>query len=501
MSKRVDRAVILGAGSAGYLAAVALRRRLPEVRVSLIHSPRIPIIGVGESTTAFFPTYLHTELGLDRTQFYRDVRPSWKMGVQFDWCEPRDSHFYYSFDRVMDFKSLHLRKMNAYYCLDDRQDCAHFWALMDRKLSPCLRVPGGFYVQDFIGYHIENRKFVAYLKNKAIELGVEIISGDVVEVPLEENGDVACLVLDDGRRLTADLFVDCSGFASLLVGKTLGDPYTSYAKALFCDSAIVGSWKREDQILPYTRSETMDNGWCWQIEFDDHVTRGYVFSSQACSTDQAMRELKTKNPRLPDDLRVVKFPSGRYENFWRNNVVAIGNASGFVEPLEATALHLIAEQLQHLCGALNESNRFVVPEAREARCRSIRRHWDEIHDFLALHYKFNRRLDTPFWRHCRNDTPLGTVQPLVDFYQRVGPSEACSDLVPKQSIFQLNGYLMLLIGLDVPTDYRNDFSPQDQANWRSYRNQVLAEIAPALTVRDGLNLVHDPRWRWPTTGV
>src|SRR5262249_61442318 len=142
------------------------------------------------------------------------------------------------------------------------------------------------------------------------------------------------------------------------------------------DPAIVGSWARDDAILPYTCSETLDHGWCWQIEFDDHVTRGYVFSSQACSTDQAMRELRTKNPRLPDDLRAVKFPSGRYESFWRNNVVAIGNSSGFVEPLEATALHLIGWQLLRVCAALNDTNRFVVPAAQAAGSRLFPQHLD-----------------------------------------------------------------------------------------------------------------------------
>src|SRR5262249_51554006 len=143
----------------------------------------------------------------------------------------------------------------------------------------------------------------------------------------------------------------------------------------------------------------------------------------------------------------------------------------------------------------------VVPAAQAASSRLFRQHWDEVRDFLALHYKFNRRGDTPFWTHCRNDTPLGTMQPLVDFYQRVGPSEGCVDFIPGQSMFRYNGYMMILIGLRVPTDYRNDFAPQELADWQSYRSQVAAEIAPALTSRDALKLVHDPRWRWPTKGV
>lgn len=501
MPSPVQRAVVLGAGSAGFLAAVAMRRLVPEVSVAVVHSPNISVIGVGESTTAFLPKFLHDILGLDRKQFFKDVRPSWKMGVRFLWGDPRDSHFYFSFDRVMDFQSHRLRKMNAYYCMEDWHDCAHFWALMDRDLSPCqLDSSGGYQVQPGIGYHIENVKFLAYLKRKAAELGVEIISGDVVDVPRTDAGDVAHLQLGDGRKVEADLFVDCSGFASILLGKAMGERYVSYASSLFCDSAVVGSWPRDGRILPYTISESMDHGWCWRIEFDDHVTRGYVFSSQSCSADEAMAEARRKNPEL-GDMREVKFRSGRYENFWRNNVVAIGNASGFVEPLEATALHLIALQIQSVCESLRDRNFQVLPETQAIENRVFRQHWDEVRDFLAMHYKFNKKQDTPFWRHCRADTPLGTIQPVVDLYERAGPVRACGTLIPKESMFQYNGYMMLLIGLRAPTQFQNDFTPQELADWQSYRQQVRHEIRGALPVRGALDLVQGPGWRWPTQGV
>ena len=178
--------------------------------------------------------------------------------------------------------------------------------------------------------------------------------------------------LEDGRILEADLFLDCSGFKSLLLKETLHEKYVSYADSLFCDRAVVGSFPRKGLIPPYTTAETMENGWCWKIEFEDHVTRGYVFSSGFCGEDEAGKELLAKNPELGDDLRTVGFPSGRYENFWSHNVVAIGNASGFVEPLEATAIHLIATQLQLLVQGLKDSGRRLVPAMGNLQNRRYR---------------------------------------------------------------------------------------------------------------------------------
>ncbi len=490
MNPQVKTVCIVGAGSAGFLAAVTIKRLLPRLKVTIVYSPNVPVIGVGESTIDFFARFLHQHLQLERQRFFREVEPSWKLGVRLQWGPPDRSHFNYSFDRVLYSRPEPLRKRTAYYCLDDLQDAGPLSALMDRSLSPVLLSADGRHrLLPGAAYHLENKKFLAYLKRLAAELGVEFVEADVADVLCNEAGYVSELCLEDGQRLAADLFVDCSGFRSLILGKKLGVRYVSYADALFCDTAVIGSFQRTGDIAPYTTAETMDHGWCWKIEFRDRVTRGYVYSSHFCDQDDAVRELKTKNPKLGDDLRLVKFPSGRYENYWVKNVVAIGNASGFVEPLEATALHLIAVQLLSLCGALQDSDFYLDPRAQDLENLQFRRVWDDVRDFLAVHYKFNERLNTPFWQHCRRETQLGEAQALVEAYEALGPHRSCEVYVPRESIFAYDGYLAMFLGMRVATRYESRLTDEDHRDWKRYQESIRSGIANAAAVRESLEIV------------
>ncbi|MFP6611962.1 MAG: tryptophan halogenase family protein [Pirellulales bacterium] len=501
IGESIKSVCILGGGSAGFLSAVALRRLLPGLDVTLVHSPNVPVIGVGESTTAYLPVFLHERLGLDVTEFYTQVVPSWKLGIRFHWGAPEDSHFNYAFEFSMNQEGPPLRKRSSYYCLEDWYDAGPFSAAMDRALSPCQFDGSQFTIRPGFGYHLQNQRFIAYLHGKAEQLGTNIISADMVDVALRDDGSVNSIRLADGRDISADLFIDASGFRSLLLGQRLGEPFLSYDNAIFCDSAVVGYWQRDDVVLPYTTVDTMENGWCWRIDFLDEVSRGYVFCSQFCDPPAAMDEMKRNNPLLGDDLQLIKFRTGRYENFWSRNVVAIGNSSGFVEPLEATALHMLAAQLDMLCGSLADSNLRISPQLVAVMNGNFREKWDDIRDCLALHYRYNRRLDTPFWRHCRQNSELGNAQPLVDFYQVAGPTIACSNFIPDSSIFGYNGYMNLLIQQRISTEYRNDFSPADLAVWDEYRNTIRAELAHTLPARQALKMLLDPNFRWPTPGV
>jgi tryptophan halogenase len=266
----------------------------------------------------------------------------------------------------------------------------------------------------------------------------------------------------------------------------LGEPFESFSDSLFCDRAIVGQWPRSDTILPYTTAETMDHGWCWRIDFPDHVTRGYVYSSRFCTDDDATREFQRKNPAVRINPRVIPFRSGRYENFWVHNVVALGNSSGFVEPLEATALHVLVEQARLVCRVLSESDRRINPSLRLAANRRFRLLWDEVRDFLAIHYRFNRKLDTPFWQHCREHTNLGGAQPFVEMYQQAGPSTMCATVMPGGHIFGYDGFMALLVGQRVPTLYRTELSDDDLQRWKLYRDEIQRSISRAIPVREAL---------------
>lgn len=491
MNKRIEKVVIVGGGSAGFLAALTFRHRLPQIPVAVIYSPEIPVIGVGESTTRAVPVFLHRDLKLDRDEFFRQVQPSWKLGLRLEWGDPADTHFNYPFDLGFDERPPGLTRPMAYCMLAEPSDCSLFSALMDRRKAPCVLQDGHYRIDQRTAYHVKNEAFVAYLQMKAQQAGAETIEATVVDVKWNEAGDVESLRLGDGREVAGDFFIDSTGFRSLLLGQTLGEKYVGYDDTLFCDAAVIGSWQRDDEVRPYTTAETMDHGWCWRIDFLDVVTRGYVFSTAFCTDDEAMREMKQKNPALGDDLRLIRFPRGRYENFWVGNVAAVGNASGFVEPLEATALHLIVEQVHFLTLALSDAGCHVVPAMRDVENDRFRRLWDDVRDFLAVHYRFNRWLDTPFWRHCREATKLGGAAPLVEYFQQAGPSGLCNSLLDPTSIFRYHGYLIMLIGQRVATAAPRELAADQRQLWDAHREQIRNNVAPALPMREALQRVYD----------
>ncbi|MDZ4730182.1 MAG: tryptophan halogenase family protein [Xanthomonadales bacterium] len=497
MSTPLKSVVILGGGSAGFLSALTFKAVLPHLEVTVLHSSGIPVIGVGESTTRALPNFLHNTLGLDRSSFYREVRPIWKVGQRLDWGAKDRSHFNYPFDGFLTNKRPELRMVNMHYCLHDMSDAGLCYSQMDQLRSPVfVDSSGRVTMRERFGYHIENKRFLGFLERTAAKRGIHIIDGQVQEVMRAENGDIAALSLKHGSTVAADLYVDCSGFRSLLLGETLGVKRVSYGDNLFVDSAAVGSWKRDTPIIPYTKANTMEHGWCWNIEFTEHITRGYVFSSQFCSDEEAIRELKAKNPKLGDDIRIIRFPSGRFENFWVRNVIAIGNSSGFVEPLEATALQLIVEQLRFVTKALQDSEGDPPQAMIDFENYRYRERWDDVRDFLALHYRYNHQSDSPFWQHCRAETKLGKAQEFVDYYVKAGPSILSLGMFGERSIFGYDGYMNMLLGMKVPTERPPKLSDADIAGWKKHQGEIRQWAGSALTAEKALELVHSPGFNW-----
>ena len=496
--KEIKTICVVGGGSAGSLSALTLKRLLPGRRILSVSAPDIPVIGVGESTTAYLPLFLHRQLALDRARFYKEVQPSWKLGIRFVWGPPEVSHFNYPFSFELSDRVGNLRKRSAYYYRELGGSAGILSSLMDRDKSPIIKDKGLYQTIDMpFGYHIDNKRFLKYLETMGAEVGVEAIKGRILDTRKDAAGNITALLLEDDRRIAADLFVDCSGFGSLLLRKAMGERQVSYSQVLRCDTAIVGEIPRTGAIRPYTTAETMENGWCWQIELPDRVTVGYVHSSDFCSLDQARDELKRKHPGVSDDLRTVRFPSGRSGNFWCKNVIGIGNASGFVEPLEATALHLICEQLVMVCAALLDSDYRIEPAAVADANSRFRQSWDAVRDFLAAHYKFNTRSDSAFWRLCRAETDLGQAEEVVQLYQELGPHSATKNAVVADTLVQFEGYLALLMGQRVPTKSRSLFDAGDRKDWKDLQARYKAVSAKAVPLREALGVVVRPGWKWP----
>jgi tryptophan halogenase len=494
----VRNVIVVGGGSAGFLAAITLKARLRNLSVIVIRSKDIGIIGVGEGSTIVLTSHLHGYLGIDHAEFFRLAEPQWKLGIKFLWG--RRPFFHYSFDAQFDAQYPSLAKNAAYYfgpgALAHTGPAA---ALMTHDRVFLRRRDGSPVITRSLAYHLENEKFVHFLERYAARLGVQIWDETIREVARDDRG-VRELRLESGRNVSADLYIDASGFRSLLLGKTLQEPFVSFKDSLFCDHAVVGGWQRgaDEPIKPYTTAETMDAGWCWQIEHEHRINRGYVYSSPFISDEAAEAEFRAKNPKV-GPTRIVKFVSGRYERSWVGNVVAVGNASGFVEPLESTSLSFIASESIWLTEALRDADMEVRPSVVQLFNKRVGRGWDVIRQFLALHYRFNGRLDTPFWCECREKTDVCGAAEIVDYYRENGPGTLWSkQLLSHDDQFQMEGYLAMLVGQEVPYHASHRITDAERQAWAQYERRFEAQARAGFTVAEALALVRSPQWRWPT---
>lgn len=484
-SRQIKKIVVLGGGTAGFLSALALNRSLAEIEVVLVRSTKMGVIGVGEGTIPSVVHFLHQFLEIDTFDLYKKVSASPKLGIRYLWG--KRPYFNYTFSGQLVSPHRQMRRPRGYYC-DEAFDFADLNAALMNNDHVCMRFPDGAPRHNpNVAYHLENKSFVAYLESMAVREGIEMIDDKVDDVICDESG-VQTLLLESGQQLHGDFFIDCSGFRAELIGKALQEERIDFGNALFCDRAVVGGWERTDETYhPYTTAETMDAGWCWKIEHDHLINRGYVFCSQFISEDESVAEFQRKNPRAGDP-RVIQFDSNVVQRSWVQNVVAIGNAAGFVEPLEATSIGMICDASLRLSKALAASGGRILSSQRDIFNRITQKNWTIIRDFLALHYKFNNRLDTPFWQAARQDVCLGDAQSYVDYFRDVGPDFRILNTELKRDFFTAEGYLVMLVGQQVPYSREFEISKQELTAWSQFKQTINGVAAKGCSVPEFLKL-------------
>lgn len=490
--------LVVGAGMAGLSSALLFQKRFPGCRIRVLYSAKTPTINVGEGTTPGVVPFIHDKLDIPRKRFFAEVRPTWKLGARFEWGSPEGFNYPFGFVTANVVKGL--SRPIGYYMDSALKDLSIFHAMMHQRTIFARTPQGTPEGSPNYSYHLENAALVGCFRNVGQERGIEFLTGDVISAERETNGDIAAVMLEDGGRIEADLFIDASGFKAMLTTE-LDVPWQTFIGRIPCDRAVVGGWERDDEdtFNTYTTVQTMPEGWCWRIDHEKRINRGYVYGSAFTSDDEAESAFRAANPKV-GETRVVPFMSGRRRSFWNQNVLAVGNAAFFAEPLEANAIGVHLSFLDRATLVFNETSGEPDEKSIGRYNRVCTEAVEEVVDFLAAHYMYNRLLDTDFWKSARHDYRCDRVEALKDYYVANGPSSLFQGdhEFAQTKIFGLDGYYHMFIGMGIQSNHGGWKPSRDELALVSSINRKCHQIAEnAFSGQEILDLIHSERWRWP----
>jgi len=416
--------VIAGGGTAGWVAAATLARFLGNrASVTLVESDEIGTVGVGEATIPQIHNLI-IGLGLDQTDFLRRTNGTFKLGIEFsDWLGEGHSYIH-SFGYtgrgvgLIAFRQLWLRG-RALGVAGELGD--YNFNIAAARLGRMSTSAGSKTIPDLAyAYHFDASLFARMLREYAEERGVRRVEGMILDVERDsESGDIMALALNGERKVPGDFFVDCTGFRSLLLGKTLGVSYQDWSQWLPCDSALAVPCESSEAFRPYTQALSRKAGWQWRIPLQHRTGNGHVYSSKFISDDEAASTLLANlDGAALADPRPIRFTSGCRETFWSRNCVALGLAAGFMEPLESTSIHLVQSAVGRLLNVL-PGDLARTESARETFNRLSAIEWARVRDFITLHYYANGR-EGPFWNYCRNMELPDTLAEKIALFREAG---------------------------------------------------------------------------------
>jgi flavin-dependent dehydrogenase len=466
MITEIKNIVIVGGGTAGWITAGTLAAKLKKsaksgYSISLIESDAIPTIGVGEGT---WPTMRNTlkNMGIRETDFINTCQVSFKQGAKFSkWVNGSDDDFYYHplvLPQAYESVDLVPHWQNIQDNISFSQAVSPQESICERRLAPKQIITAEYAALANYAYHLDAGSFSEFLKKHCIEkLNVKHLIDDVVGVNSHENGDIAFVSTKNHDKISGDLFIDCTGFNSLLLGKHLNVPFISCKDTLFTDQAIAVHVPYEHENSPIesqTISTAQSAGWIWDIGLSTRRGVGHVYSSSHISEDQAHQELlnylKSSTPK-PEKLnfRNIAINAGHREQFWKNNCVAIGLSAGFLEPLEASALLLIEISAQMVADQL-PVNRATMDIVSKRYNKTHHYRWQRIIDFLKLHYMLSKRNDNQFWIDHRDPKTISeTLKEQLELWKYHYPCD--SDFEQSLEVFPAASYQYVLYGMGFKT--------------------------------------------------
>jgi tryptophan 7-halogenase len=484
MSNIIKRIVIVGGGSAGWLTAGMIAaehsaKTNTGLQVTLVESPDVSIIGVGEGT---WPSMRNTlqKIGLAETDFIRECSVSFKQGSKFvGWRNGQTNDFYYHpFMLPQAYTETNLASAWGKHWSDlPYADAFSIQAqLCEAGFAPKQITTPEYAAVTNYGYHLDAGKFVMLLQKHCTEtLGVKHILDHVTEINSASSGDIASLSTQSSGKIEGDLFIDCSGTAALLLGKHYKIPFIQQKHVLFNDSAMatqVPYASADSPIASATISTAQTAGWIWDIGLPTRRGVGHTYSSSHTTDEQAEKELrayiaKSHGEKVAESIpaRKLSFNPGHHEKFWHKNCVAVGMTAGFLEPLEASALAMVELSANFICEEMPVTREHMAITEKRFNDRFVY-HWGRVIDFLKLHYILTKRTDSDYWRdNCRPETISKRLQDLLVLWQTQSPS--FNDFTRNSEIFPSASYQYVLYGMG--------FKTQARPTARRFDNDALAK--------------------------
>jgi tryptophan 7-halogenase len=447
--REIRSVVIAGGGTAGWMTAAALARVLgPRLSITLVESSEIGIVGVGEATIPAIQLF-NKLLKIDEDDFLKETQGTFKLGIEFvDWFEKGHAymHAFGPVGRDLAYVPFHhywLRALAAGTAGSLWDYSLNAIGARQNRFARVERIPDTPLTGLTWAFHFDASLYAAYLSRFAQRLGVRRIDAKIATAAQRPDGDVRALKLEDDREIEADFFIDCTGFRGLLIEGALETGYEDWTHWLPCDRALAVPSASTRPLTPHTRATALDAGWQWRIPLQHRTGNGHVYSS-AFMSDERAREMLLGNLDAPalGEPRLIKFTTGRRKLLWNRNVVCMGLAGGFLEPLESTSIHLIQATIQRLIQHFPHVG--DCDERRREFNRGAAAEYDYIRDFIILHYHANQRVGEPFWDACRNMSIPDSLRHRMELFR-----ESAGIFCAADDLFQLNSWLQVLWGQGV----------------------------------------------------
>ena len=466
------KVVIAGGGTAGWMSAAALSHQMGDILdITLVESIEIGTIGVGEATIPPMRTF-HRLIGINEQEFMRATNATFKLGIQFENWKKIGEHYFHSFGVtgkqtvVADFIHFWLRGRKLGIADEFGHYCLEFKAALQERFAINEQARLNY------AFHLDAGRYASFLRARAEARGVNRVEGKIASVQQNpDTGFITSLTMESGQQISGDLFIDCTGMRGLLIEQTLQTGYEEWSHWLPCDSAIAVQTEAVRATLPYTRSIAHHAGWRWQIPLQHRVGNGLVFSSKHMSQDEATAMLLSSvDGKVLTEPKPIRFNTGKRKKSWNKNCVAIGLASGFLEPLESTSIHMIMTAVTRLLqlfphGKIDSS---IVDEFNLQSESEINR----IRDFIILHYKATERDDSPFWRYCKDMEIPAELKHRMELFKQVGKS-----FQVEGELFRLDSWTQVMLGQGIiPESYHPmiDLMPERDLNF--FLKNIAADV-------------------------